>query len=116
MGGYFTWRRAIAAVVLVVALWLYGAIHVIYGKGLGITTCWKVGWSYSDTFVDFERVPDAAELMPTKVVAAIDKCQIVPDESAWTRDTVILAFAFAIGFLWLIFRLTKRAEKHIKGD
>lgn len=49
-------RLAIVAVFLVFSIWLYGAIHVIYGYGLGVTTCWKVGWSFSDTFVDYQRL------------------------------------------------------------
>ena len=82
----------VAGALLLLAIWLYGAIHVVYGKGLGVTTCWKVGWSFSDTFIDVERISDAeAEtLMEPKVLAAVDKCRIVPDKDAWDRDRVIM--------------------------
>jgi hypothetical protein len=95
--------RIAAAVAVVFVIWLYGAIHVVYGKGLGVTTCWKVGWSFSDTFVDVERISDAELLLTGKVMAAMDKCRIVPDPDAWDRDQVILgllAFAAATALIW----------------
>ena len=75
----------------IVAVWLYGAIHVVYGNTFGIETCWKVGWSLSDTFVDGDlHWSGDDDRPPDKVLDALEKCRLEPDPGAWTRDRDIL--------------------------
>jgi hypothetical protein len=97
--------KTIAAIVtLAVAIWLYGAVYIVYGEGLGLGTCWKHGWSFGNTFVDYERVVierldtgwEGREMpVPWKVLDDIKDCTLVEDPDAWPRDRTI-------GFIALI--------------
>lgn len=91
-------KTTIAVVLLVAAIWLYGAIYVVYGEGLGLATCWKQGWSFRNTFVDYEQVliegPDRGwegrEMpVPWKVLNDLKDCELVEDPKAWSRDQTI---------------------------
>lgn len=82
-------------VIAATALWLYGAIHVVFGEGLGLATCWKHGWSLSDTFVDFARLNFTGDL-PDKVVVAMNHCTLTEDPGAWSRDRIILIAALVV--------------------
>ena len=104
-------RLGIAAGAILLP-WLYGAIHVVYGKGLGLATCWKQGWSFSDTFVDIERVSDAELLLTPKVIAALEKCKIVPDPDAWDRDKVIITLVV----IAIILTLVAFSARRVWGD
>lgn len=86
-------RGAVIAVASSIAVaWLYGAVHVFYGEGLGIATCWKAGWSLSDTFVDIAVFRGEGHVAD-KVALAADSCKLIPDASAWERDKLILLTA-----------------------
>jgi hypothetical protein len=105
--------KLIAAVAMVVAIWLYGAIYIVYGEGLGISTCWKHGWSLGNTFVDYEQVLierpntgwEGREMpVPWKVLDDISDCKLVEDPKAWSRDQTIGIIVFGVlasGALWL---------------
>lgn len=81
---------------MIATLWLYGAIHVVYSERIGIGTCWKIGWSLSDTFLDYDHElfmreeHDSSE--PEKVLEALDKCSLHEDPGAWERDKIVLVF------------------------
>lgn len=111
------WKRWVAVGVVLAAFWLYGAVHVIYGEGLGVTTCWKVGWSFSETFVDIERIQFArdTQTLSPKLASALDKCQVVPDASAWQRDRIIMVILAMALLVWLLARGQDFTKRHIKG-
>jgi hypothetical protein len=96
-------KTIVAIVTIVAAVWLYGAIYIVYGEGLGLATCWKHGWSLGNTFVDYERVLmerldrgwEGRELpVPLKVLDDISDCKLVEDPGAWSRDKTIGFFGF----------------------
>lgn len=87
---------------VVVAVWIYGAIHIVYGERLGIATCWKHGWSFSDTFVNddemrrFSRygIYSTGDTPSEKLLDAVEKCQLIEDDGAWSRDKIIFVCLF----------------------
>lgn len=96
-GWLHRYRGLVACAIAVLAVWLYGAIHIVYGDGLGLASCWKTGWSFSDTFIDVADLRGDATT-PTKILLALEQCKIVPDKGAWERDKVLLlTAAIAIG-------------------
>jgi hypothetical protein len=113
----------VAAVTVIAAVWLYGAVYIVYGEGLGIGTCWKPGWSLGNTFVDYEQVlielPDTGwegrEMpVPWKVLDDIKDCKLVEDAGAWSRDKTIgfvLFIVLASGALFLASRYKRSDER-----
>ncbi|HEY1546227.1 MAG TPA: hypothetical protein VGG28_00335 [Kofleriaceae bacterium] len=104
---------------VVAAIWLYGAIYVVYGEGLGISTCWKDGWSPRNTFVDYEQVLiekldvgwEGRELpVPWKVLDAIKDCTLVEDPKAWSRDQTIGLVLFTLLASGALLLLGKRKK------
>jgi hypothetical protein len=116
-------KMIVAVVTMVAAVWLYGAVYIVYGEGLGITTCWKHGWSLGNTFVDYERVLmerldvgwEGRELpVPWKVLDDIRDCTLVEDTGAWSRDKTIGFVAFIVlasGALFLASRYKRSDER-----
>jgi|SRR5580704_6943801 hypothetical protein len=95
----------VAVVTVFAAVWLYGAVYVVYGEGLGVATCWKHGWSLGNTFVDYESVLierldvgwEGRELpVPWKVLDDISDCKLVEDPGAWSRDQTIGLVVFVV--------------------
>jgi hypothetical protein len=113
----------VAIVTVVAAVWLYGAIYIVYGEGLGIGTCWKHGWSLRNTFVDYEQVLlerldtgwEGREMpVPWKVLDDISDCTLVEDPKAWSRDQtigIILLGALGGGALLLASKRKPRDER-----
>ncbi|HEX4450152.1 MAG TPA: hypothetical protein VH143_04725 [Kofleriaceae bacterium] len=109
----------VAGVLVVLGVWWSGAHHIVHGSSIETTTCPKVGWSLSDTFVDYDdfnaaRENDAGragyEYMtrgePTfapKVWAALSdgrRCLMTPSTgtTAWLRGLAwLVAVAVAAG-------------------
>lgn len=104
-------KRLILAVAAALLVWLYGAIHVVHGEKVGLATCWKVGWSLGDTFVDLDQVKDSSS---PKVLDALDHCTIEPDPGAWNRDRFLL-FVLAGGGLILAAELAYRRSRRRAG-
>jgi hypothetical protein len=108
-------RGAAFVVGLVAAIWAYGAIHVLYGSHVGVETCWKHGWSFSDTFIDYDRVlyvegQSDLDGPPGKVVGALSACSIYEDRGAWGRDKVIMTL-LGIGIIAGVIRLLPDRSK-----
>jgi hypothetical protein len=98
-------KMIVAVVALIAAVWLYGAVYVVYGESLGISTCWKHGWSLRNTFVDYEKAVmerldagwEGRDMpVPWEVVDAIRDCKLVEDPKAWSRDQTIGLVAFTV--------------------
>src|ERR1700733_6161326 len=117
--------KVIVAVVTVVAVWLYGAVYIVYGEGLGIGTCWKHGWSLGNTFVDYETVVmerldtgwEGRELpVPWKVLDDISDCKLVQDPGAWSRDKTIGFVALIVLASGALFLASKRKPLDERRD
>lgn len=109
-----TAKRVAAALAIAGALWLYGAIHVVYGEGLGVATCWKHGWSFSDTFVDVDQLKPGS-FLPEKVLTATEQCTLTEDPGAWTRDRIILLAALGLALAFGV-RVGGKRARSSKGD
>jgi hypothetical protein len=116
-------KLIVAVVTVVAAVWLYGAIYIVYGEGLGVATCWKHAWSARNTFVDYERVLmerldvgwEGRDMpVPWDVMDDIKGCNFVEDPKAWSRDQTIGIILFAVlasGALFLASKYKRSGEQ-----
>jgi hypothetical protein len=131
-----TVRNLALGAVVAFLVWLYGAIHVLYGEKLGLGTCWKHGWSFSETFVDYDGIAAYWRAsrdhsfeagvewdhyltengkIPSKTLDAMRECKLVEDPGAWDRDKIILYILLAAGALGVLYWGVRAQKAHDKA-